>query len=66
MVCRAAEGQRIHRSLEVGNVGYELCVLRSRGGKADNSDAATRADLTVLRAVGSFINNVDKGFCAVF
>ena len=49
----------IHRGDELG-----ICGCRRR--KADDPDAAARADLTICDAVGRLFNDVDKGFGARF
>lgn len=50
------------RRFQSGDRGDELSVLNGGVCKADNADTAARADLSVLRTVGGFVDDIDKGF----
>lgn len=58
--------QCIHSCLQIGNRCDELGILSSGGSKADNADMAAKADLTILLAISSFIDDIDELFSADF
>ena len=55
-------GQAVHGVLQGVHRSDELRIHRGGLGKADDPDAAAGADLSVLRTVGGFVDDIDKGF----
>lgn len=62
MVGRAAGNQTVYGGFQVSDRCDQRCIDRSGIRKADNTDAAARADLSILVPISCFINNIDEGF----